>query len=196
MLFLFFWSCSRSRLSSSPLCISNSPICFSSDSLSSLFVFILRRRGCISGGADVESVADGSFEISWLVQWIPHPIEMENISDTSLVCCSHATQALGLKDQIEKCYSWAQIALIGWFAFPLQFNFPVLCCTPKDEYLIKLDLTLFAANYNWQRFPDSQRCHLPIKFLLHVSANTFDWMEVELVRNCKKCEIFFCDPGD
>ena len=134
------------------------------------------------------------------LQWIPIQLKLV-IYLTQSFYCNHVrkwclTQPLRLKHQTLKCYSWAQIDLIGWFAFPLQFDFPVLCGAPKDEYLIKLDLTLFAANYNWQRFPDSQRCHLPIKFLLHVSANTFDWMEVELVRNCKKCEIFFCDPGD
>ena len=135
------------------------------------------------------------------LQWIPIQLKLV-IYLTQSFYCNHVrkwclTQPLRLKHQTLKCYSWAQIDLIGWFAFPLQFDFPVLCGAPKDEYLIKLDLTLFAANYNWQRFPDSQRCHLPIKFLLHVSANTFDCsMEVELVRNCKKCEIFFCDPGD
>ena len=92
-----------------------------------------------------------------------------------------------------KCKSWAEIGLIGWFAFSLRFDFPVLCGAPKDEYLIKPDLTLFAANYNWQWFPDSQRCHLPIKFLLLVSANTFDWwMEVELAFEiAKKVKSFF-----
>ena len=149
-------------------------------------------------------VAYGNFKSSCRHQQVAmnsHSIEIGNLSDTIFLLQPCQEMMSYPTTQIKTPNS--EMLFLGanrpnWLirvSTPVWF--PSFCGAPKDEYLIKLDLTLFAANYNWQRFPDSQRCHLPIKFLLHVSANTFDCsMEVELVRNCKKCEIFFCDPGD